>query len=854
MSEAAPSPEEYEARRQASFQGLSAGRPAPWSTPEERLHIADILREFRDDPLGFALWAYPWRVKGTRLEEAELEKWQVQVLDTLGKQIRARVSPIRIGVASGHGIGKAQPGSLLIDTPTGQRRFGDLEVGDTVFGSDGRAVRVTSTHEQGVIPVYRVGFDDKSSTVACADHLWSVRGRNDRRRNLPNWRVRSTQDLLNKGVKRKNGRASARQWEIPMSGAAQYSTQWVPVDPYTLGAWLGDGRRRGSQTTNLDLEVPTTIEKAGYRVTSKTTRSKARDYNVGNLIIGLRHAGVSDLGSHERYVPAAYKENVATVRSAVLRGLLDTDGYVTPTGAVIFSSSSPRLAADVAWLGRSLGGKIVEHSPAPSYRVATDGERIPGRPCHNVTLTMPDGFKCFEIKRKMARVRPTTQKRYLARWIDSIEPAGEEDCRCITVDAEDGLYLTNDFIVTHNTGLMAIINHWFVSTHPDPQLVVTANTDQQLRNKTWRELAIWLNMSRLSWMFQWNATTLRHRDRPETWYSTAVPWSEGNAEAFAGTHEVHTMLLFDEASKIAPAIWEMAFGALTTPNAIMIVFGNPTQNTGPFYDIFGKMRQFWSTLRVDSRTIKGKFVNHKLHQEWVDFYGIDSDFVRVKVRGLHPLQGNLQFIPSWLVEGAEKKHIKDEHLPALAPKVMGVDVAREGDDHSTIVWRKSKKMFPHYERMQIRDLMMLAAHIAKRINETQPDACFIDALGMGAGVYDRLVMLGYGSVVIPVYWGKAALEKKIYINHRVECWARMKLWLDGADIPYDAIMHEELIGPMFGYERRTERLSLETKREMKARGLDSPDLADGLALTFAEFVAHRTGGVGESRVVAPEAA
>ncbi len=401
------------------------------------------------------------------------------------------------------------------------------------------------------------------------------------------------------------------------------------------------------------------------------------------------------------------------------------------------------------------------------------------------------------------------------------------------------------------SALIAMIIIWFLATHPNPQIVVTANTEQQLKNKTWREVSVWLQLSLVSWMLKWTATKVINIFEPSTWFASAVPWSESNSEAFAGTHEEHVLILFDEASKIPAPIWETAYGALTTEGAMMVAFGNPTMNSGYFYDCFGKNRKRWSTLRVDSREVS--FTNKHLIREWEEDYGEDSDYFRVRVKGLHPLQSSLQFIPGYVVNEAMAHHIRERDIPLLAPKIMGVDIARHGDDHTVLLWRKAKKVL-HHQRFQIPDLMMVARKVAAAINETQPDVVFIDAQGMGAGVYDRLVQLGYEDTVVPVYWGKKAQEDKVYVNNRVECWARMKQWLEGADIPDDAVLREELISPEFGYERQSERLRLETKSEMKKRGLESPDVADALALTFAEHVPPKKDVIRGSNMTEPEAA
>ena len=127
-----------------------------------------------------------------------------------------------------------------------------------------------------------------------------------------------------------------------------------------------------------------------------------------------------------------------------------------------------------------------------------------------------------------------------------------------------------------------------MSTRPHPQIVVTANTREQLLKKTFRELSVWHKLLINTGWFTWTATKFYHNDHPETWFAAAVPWSAERPESFAGTHAEHVMLLFDEASGIHDVIWEVAEGAMTTAGAAWLVFGNPTRNTGRFRECFGK--------------------------------------------------------------------------------------------------------------------------------------------------------------------------------------------------------------------------------------------------------------------------
>lgn len=420
------------------------------------------------------------------------------------------------------------------------------------------------------------------------------------------------------------------------------------------------------------------------------------------------------------------------------------------------------------------------------------------------------------------------------------EPGPDEWQTEVLQDIQDNIQSAADVIreaVTSGhgvgkTALVAWLIHWFISCRADPAIVVTANTKQQLNNKTWRELAKWQKLAINGHWFEWTATQYKLRASPETWFATAVPWSKEKSEAFAGTHEKNVLMIFDEASGIPDIIWEVAEGAMTTPGSIWLVFGNPTRPTGRFRDCWGKFRKRWKQYQVDAR--KSRHANRSLIKEWIEDHGIDSDFVRVRVLGLFPKQGPKQFISAEVVEAAIRREIDPKNISRGQPRLMGVDVAREGDDECVIILRQGRKMMKEIWRANERDSMKFAGYIAEKINDWSPDTVFIDGVGLGGPVFDRLVQLGFDNVV-EVHSGDKPLDEKLYFNLRGEMWGRLREWMGTADIPEDHKLREDLLGPEYYFDEKM-RLRLEKKEDMKARGLPSPDTADALALTFAHAV------------------
>lgn len=383
------------------------------------------------------------------------------------------------------------------------------------------------------------------------------------------------------------------------------------------------------------------------------------------------------------------------------------------------------------------------------------------------------------------------------------------------------------------TALVSWIILWAISTRPHIAGVVTANTQSQLKSKTWRELAIWHKRLINEHWFKWTATRFFHVDHAETWGFDAIPWTEHNSEAFAGLHAKYVCVIFDEASAIADRIWEVTEGAMTTPRAMWFAFGNPTKNTGRFRECFGKQSHRWSTAQIDSRTCR--MTNKVKIKEWEDDHGEDSDFFRVRVRGEFPRFGTNQLISSEAVTDARHNRLGlDEycHFNIL----IGVDVARFGQDETVICVRQGRKVL---EQKMYRGLnnIQVGARVAEMYRAYGSNGTIlVDGVGLGAGVVDYLTTTGYPTVEVNA--GAKADDDKRYYNKRAEMWHRMAEWLEHAvDIPDDSVLSDQLVALEYEYDMK-ERIKLERKEDLKDRipALGSPDRAEALALTFAEIV------------------
>jgi len=377
------------------------------------------------------------------------------------------------------------------------------------------------------------------------------------------------------------------------------------------------------------------------------------------------------------------------------------------------------------------------------------------------------------------------------------------------------------------SALTAMVIIWAMSTRPHLNGIITANTSSQLSTKTWRELSVWHKRAINKHWFQWTATKFFHIQHPETWFTAAVPNSEHNSEAFAGQHAKHVLVIYDEASGIPDVIWEVSEGAMTTPGAMWLVFGNPTRNTGRFRECFRKHRHRWNNRQVDSRT--ARMTDKKKINEWAEDYGEDSDFFRVRVRGEFPRISDSQFIGEDVVREAQERDLPPPTY-AHYPLILGVDVARFGSDQSVITLRQGPKIhYMHaYRGLDTTEVADKARSLY--LDRSGVVAICVDGPGVGGGVVDQLKR--FGLPVVDVQPAATAPDPKEFINMRAWLWGQIKMWLLDADLPSgDRELLDDLTGIEYGYDKRL-RIQMESKKDMKSRGAPSPDKADSLALTF----------------------
>lgn len=369
------------------------------------------------------------------------------------------------------GAGKALRADQPVLTPSGYVPIGSLAVGDTVIGGDGLECSVLGVYPQGVRPLFCITFSDGTEIIADAEHRWLVQ-RADERANHKPGKIRTTAEMAARvtvPATTKNGGTGRRAyWFVPMTEPVKFAPTELAVDPWLLGVLVGDGTLTGTITlSNPDAQivdaVRAIVEPMGVKVT--TNPSSQIDYRLGGrqtkpgrrgfwnpIVDALRFVGLRDLGSHERFIPDAYKFGDIDTRVAMLQGLFDTDGCRAGP-AVEYVSTSERLALDVKFVVESLGGTAVVSSKRAGYK--KDGVFVPCRVAYRLYIKVPTWMAPFRLARKMEGW--TGGQRPPFRAVRSIEPVEPAEAVCIEVSSANHLFLTAACTPTHNTSTLRLV-------------------------------------------------------------------------------------------------------------------------------------------------------------------------------------------------------------------------------------------------------------------------------------------------------------------------------------------------------------------------------------------------------------
>ena len=390
---------------------------------------------------------------------------------------------------------------------------------------------------------------------------------------------------------------------------------------------------------------------------------------------------------------------------------------------------------------------------------------------------------------------------------------------------------------------------WFLVTRPYAEVVVTAPTNRQLRDIFLAELSMWLRQSLVADEFKVMRDSVVHKEAPKEWWLKLISPSvratkEEQAETLAGLHDKHLFIIIDEASGVPDPTYIPLEGALTQADNKVLLIGNMTKNSGYFYDthFHSEIKNLWVKLHFDSR--ESSNVDPSMPAYFEAKYGLDSNVYRIRVEGNPPLQDEDTLIPLWSAQqciGQEFEVAEDE------PLYLGVDVARYGNDASIILPRQGLRIDP-WETFRKLNTIDLGGFVLQTHQELNADGVGIDVIGVGAGVTDWLEKRNLKNLhQINVTMASSNIAKYHKLRDELWCKVRDNCLLGKYSFPDVKVAGEtESLGQQLASELATPRYKfnahggyvVESKKDMKARGIASPNIADALCIT--EYFANES--------------
>jgi phage terminase large subunit len=849
--------EEYQSSPFRFFEdayGLTPQKPKQHAQKRMQFLFLCPASMFNDLASTFALDDFEEFEKGKEIT------WQQTILlIAIQRAYTEKDFPKKIAVKSGRGTGKAVAlGTLIPKIVDGNIIFTearDIKIGDTILGKD-KPTNVTGIFMQDENQLYTVSFDDDSSVIVNGDHLWNVcdkksikhTGKRDAENEFERWETLSTNEILSRGIVAGGNRE--KRFRIPIQRVKGTSSV---KDAYIAGVWYGDGTclqehySHFIKYTKPDKFIVDKIRGLGYKVTETDKSSKTifGYYDVAKNI-GYKF--------DKKGLPNNFLSWDIESRVELLRGLCDTDGTIDRNGVVEFSSSIRELAEDVELLLRSLGGKTRIRTKKNVFYTVNGGERIKAK--DNYRLTVSVDFNPFSLPRKADRWKAQTQKRYQTRFIKSIEKHSIDKSVCFTVDAEDRLFLAGkELIVTHNSFSVSSLFPWHLYSFKDSRAMCTAPTADQMEGAILAELARNLNNMDdvFKKMFSLSADKLSRNDNPKDIWARFRTASKEKPEALSGVHSKWLLAVADEASAIIDEILNNADDTLTdqTGANVMVLITNPTRTSGYFFNIFydkdnkpnKDSDKYWIKLTFNS--LESPLFSKKKAEESLLKYGsvthpeymasILGEFPMVDMvdkEGWYRMFDNDTIDKAFLPE--DTKYSDTELIGGIR---LGADPSGAGEDDATIIVRSSRiAKLEHSEKVSNEHKMSEnIGKIVSKHNIVDGDT-FYDNFNIGANIGKILYSL-YNIDAVGVNVGLPCVgdeDNKKYLNIRCMIYDRMLNWFRiGGKVVYNEKLKKELQSI---YCRRTERgqLQIMPKRDMRKRGLKSPNIADSLALTFTE--------------------
>jgi hypothetical protein len=848
-----------------------------WDEAKKRANLSKLV-EYRNDPVKFG-------------NEVLGHHYYSDVEELMRSIV---TNPITIAKSS-TGVGKSMPVDTRIPSPVGWKRMGDLVVGDEIFTISGETTKIIGVYPQGEQPTYRITFNDQTSILASEDHLWVAEDAGQKSMRLGR-SIYTTLDLYN---------LVHRRMTIPLCYPVEYPEKEFFIHPYILGVMLGDGCTRGGacRFTAEEEEIPNRVcdlLPVGFELHEYNTANRQPDYSIvrkpGNInpfITELKKLDLMGKKSHDKFVPKQYLYSAIEQRKELLRGLLDTDGYIDKKGNMQYSTVSPRLASDVRELVWSLGGTATVHTKIPKYTY--DGEKRTGQMSYNIGIKL--SFCPVTIKRKSNRHINSNDRRVTVdRAVRSVEYVGMMESVCIRVDDPSHLFLAENFIVTHNTFAAADVALWWFSVHDDAQVFVTAAPPlENLKSILWGEMLRTVRLRPdLFSKFAIKELEIKRHDKSAI-HGVTIPMtgtSEERVAKFSGRHAPHLLFIVDEGDAVPPEVYEGIEGCSSGGMARLLIMFNPKAQMGPVFQmeidqrahivnlsalrhpnvitgkdiIPGAVTQETVVRRINQWTrpiVEGESPTPSRKFEVPEFLvgavanslqGIPYPPLRAGTRfimesafsymvlGQYPEQGENQLISqSWVLAARERwdkyVSIHGEKPPDIRPR-LGLDVAEFGQDFNAPILRYGN-FVPRIERIwQGVDPTVTGEKAAEICRTHKVDIILVDGTGYGSSVAPQISKLVKGLRCVSVkVAGKPSpmitTELGEFFQIRDQMWWACREWLreEEAMLPPEPMLLEELMTPTYRVNDRG-RIQVSNKDDLRAKLKRSSNYADALVLTF----------------------
>ena len=757
-------------------------------------------------------------------------------------------------VPSTNASGKQLRATEPVLTEHGWREVRTLQVGDRIYSQDGTLTAVTGVYPQGRQRMYRFHLDNKITVDSGGPHLWAVDAYahtpGDGPRYTKQRKVMSTDEIVERygGLGHKPN--PQRRVSLPMVMPIQFPSKNTPLDPYTLGLLLGDGCLTQS-TPVLTTADPEVLAYLPYPISK---RSAKYEYGVLGIFDVVRDLGISGHLAQDKFVPELYLWNDVETRLAVLQGLMDADGGISGAGTE-FNTTSQKLADNVRFLVQSLGGRcsITERTTSYNYM----GSKKQGRLAYRMHITIPT---CpFRIARKVTEWHrfDTMRRKTKAYTIQWVEEVAADEAVCISVDHPSSLYVIGNFIVTHNTWLAARIAAAFYRAYTPgvpcvacggpcrgSKVLTTSSKEEHLKLNLWGEIATVRAKAAARGTpldGRYLEGDLRIEESSSNHYITGQ--TANSPEALQGMHAAHKLIIGDEATAVSDDVKLAITRLLATADSRLLLIYNPT--TPDTYPSILARSERVEVIRItafDTPHFTGEPVPDGANL-------ITPEFLEdLKAQGMGPgtfewqtsieardwdLGEDVLITPPWYDE------CSTQQPPVLghATVQIGVDIASYGSDECTIAVREGDQLVEMQAFPSMRPDILFQTHVTRLAEKWRPNVLVFDGDGVGAGAIGEAENLAKhmapGGKVIPFRGGVGAGKK--FANARSAQWWRLRQAFETGAITVhvdDPTLRTQMTNLRYRVNTKG-KLQIETKAEMKKRGIGSPDRGDAVMYAFA---------------------